>query len=112
MCLDWRIPFLFTLGGLLVIAFGMWQWRYDKYALIPLSLLKNRTVIASSGAIFFFMLAMLGGTYQLPLFYQAVGRATFYVITSGLTALRSEDTPRKSPALTSFLSCLLPALLF
>ncbi|KIR53334.1 major facilitator superfamily transporter [Cryptococcus gattii Ru294] len=69
---NWRIPFLFTLGGLLVIAFGMWQWRYDKYALIPLSLLKNRTVIASSGAIFFFMLAMLGGTYQLPLFYQAV----------------------------------------
>lgn len=80
MCLDWRIPFLFTLGGLLVIAFGMWQWRYDKYALIPLSLLKNRTVIASSGAIFFFMLAMLGGTYQLPLFYQAVGRTTLYVI--------------------------------
>lgn len=31
---------------------------------------------------------------------------------SGLTALRAEDTPRKSPALTSFLSCLLPALLF
>ncbi|AAW45549.1 hypothetical protein CNBH1220 [Cryptococcus deneoformans B-3501A] len=68
---NWRIPFLFTLGGLLVIAFGVWQWRYDKYALIPLSLLKNRTVLACSGAIFFFMLAMLGGTYQLPLFYQA-----------------------------------------
>ncbi|OXG16048.1 major facilitator superfamily transporter [Cryptococcus neoformans Tu259-1] len=68
---NWRIPFLFTLGGLLVIAFGIWQWRYDKYALIPLSILKNRTVLACSGAIFFFMLAMLGGTYQLPLFYQA-----------------------------------------
>lgn len=74
---DWRIPFLFTLGGLLVIAFGIWQWRYDKYALIPLSILKNRTVLACSGAIFFFMLAMLGGTYQLPLFYQAVGRPAF-----------------------------------
>ncbi|OCF41607.1 major facilitator superfamily transporter [Kwoniella heveanensis CBS 569] len=71
---NWRIILLFILGGLLIIAFGLWQWKYDKHALIPLSLLKNRTVLACSGAIFFFMLAMLGGTYQLPLFYQA-GRA-------------------------------------
>ncbi|WVR06017.1 hypothetical protein IAU60_003045 [Kwoniella sp. DSM 27419] len=71
---NWRIILLFVLGGLLIIAFGAWQWRYDKHALVPLSLLKNRSVIACSGAMFFFMLAMLGGTYQLPLFYQA-GRA-------------------------------------
>ncbi|WWD09555.1 hypothetical protein V865_007682 [Kwoniella europaea PYCC6329] len=71
---NWRIILLFILGGLLVISFGAWQWYYDKHALIPLSLLKNRSVIACAGAMFFFMLAMLGGTYQLPLFYQA-GRA-------------------------------------
>ncbi|OCF54222.1 major facilitator superfamily transporter [Kwoniella mangroviensis CBS 10435] len=69
---NWRIILLFILGGLLVISFGAWQWYYDKHALIPLSLLKNRSVIACAGAMFFFMLAMLGGTYQLPLFYQAV----------------------------------------
>lgn len=33
--------------------------------------------LACSGAIFFFMLAMLGGTYQLPLFYQAVSCPDF-----------------------------------
>nr|XP_031860928.1 uncharacterized protein CI109_003655 [Kwoniella shandongensis]KAA5528000.1 hypothetical protein CI109_003655 [Kwoniella shandongensis] len=71
---NWRIPVLFTLGGVLVIVFGWWQWHYDKYALIPLSILKNRTVIACSATMFFMMLAMLGGTYQLPLYYQA-GRA-------------------------------------
>ncbi|WWD17745.1 hypothetical protein CI109_102186 [Kwoniella shandongensis] len=63
---NWRIPVLFTLGGVLVIVFGWWQWHYDKYALIPLSILKNRTVIACSATMFFMMLAMLGGTYQLP----------------------------------------------
>ncbi|ODN92812.1 major facilitator superfamily transporter [Cryptococcus wingfieldii CBS 7118] len=69
---SWRIILLFILGGLLVIAFGAWQWFYDKRALIPVSLFKNRTLTMSSGAIFFWMLSMLGGTYQLPLFYQAV----------------------------------------
>ncbi|KAK8866052.1 hypothetical protein IAR55_001203 [Kwoniella newhampshirensis] len=69
---NWRIPLLFVLGGVLVIVFGWWQWHYDKYALIPLSILKNRTVIACGGTMFFMMLAMLGGTYQLPLYYQAV----------------------------------------
>ncbi|ODN78959.1 hypothetical protein L202_04475 [Cryptococcus amylolentus CBS 6039] len=69
---SWRIILLFILGGLLVIAFGAWQWFYDKRALIPVSLFKNRTLTMSSGAMFFWMLSMLGGTYQLPLFYQAV----------------------------------------
>jgi hypothetical protein len=69
---DWRIILLFVLGGLLVIAFGAWQWYIDENALIPMIILKNRTEVASAGAMFMLMLAMLGGTYQLPLFYQAV----------------------------------------
>ncbi|WVQ74787.1 hypothetical protein IAR50_004393 [Cryptococcus sp. DSM 104548] len=69
---NWRIILLFILGGLLIIAFGLWQWYFDKRALIPVSLFKNRTLTMSAGAMFFWMLAMLGGTYQLPLFYQAV----------------------------------------
>jgi hypothetical protein len=68
---NWRIILLFILGGLLVPVFGFWEYKRDKKALIPLSLLKNRTQIACAGAMFFFMMAMLGGTYQLPLFYQA-----------------------------------------
>ncbi|WOO81253.1 Aspyridones efflux protein [Vanrija pseudolonga] len=68
---NWRIPVLFTIGGLLVIAFFLWEWYLDHDALIPMSILTNRTILACSGSIFMFMMAMLGGTYQLPLYYQA-----------------------------------------
>ncbi|TXT09034.1 hypothetical protein VHUM_02508 [Vanrija humicola] len=68
---NWRIPVLFTIGGLLVIAFFLWEWYLNEDALIPMSILTNRTILACSGAIFMFMMAMLGGTYQLPLYYQA-----------------------------------------
>lgn len=71
---NWRIPLLFVLAGLLTAAFFAWQVWYGEYALMPQVILKNRTVWAASGAVFMTMLAMLGGTYQLPLFYQA-GRA-------------------------------------
>lgn len=51
--------------------FFLWEWYIDAKALIPLSILRNRTQIGASGFMFFLMCAMLGGTYQLPLFYQA-----------------------------------------
>lgn len=68
---NWRIPVLFTIGGLLAIAFFGWEWYFGDDALIPPELMTNRTIIAASGAIFMLMMSMLGGTYQLPLFYQA-----------------------------------------
>lgn len=68
---NWRIPVLFTLGGLLAIAFFAWEWYFGEDALIPPELMTNRTIISASGAIFMLMMSMLGGTYQLPLFYQA-----------------------------------------
>ena len=68
---SWRIILLFTLGGVLCIAFFAWEYYWDQDALIPFSILSNRTIIAAAGAIFMLMMAMLGGTYQLPLFYQA-----------------------------------------
>lgn len=68
---NWRIPLLFTLGGVLVIVFFIWEYYYNINALIPRELLTNRSIVAASGTCFMLMLAMLGGTYQLPLFYQA-----------------------------------------
>ncbi|KAL1411348.1 hypothetical protein Q8F55_002299 [Vanrija albida] len=69
---NWRIPVLFTVGGVLVIVFFLWEWYLDQDALIPMSILTNRSILACSVTIFMFMMAMLGGTYQLPLYYQAV----------------------------------------
>lgn len=68
---NWRIPLLFVLGGLLCGAFFGWELYFGEDALIPRELMMNRTVVSASGAIFMLMMSMLGGTYQLPLFYQA-----------------------------------------
>lgn len=68
---SWRIILLFILGGLFTIAFFAWEWYYNEKALIPRSIMTNRTVQGASLALFMTMTAMLGGTYQLPLFYQA-----------------------------------------
>ncbi|KAL7420794.1 hypothetical protein Q5752_004747 [Cryptotrichosporon argae] len=68
---NWRIILLFTLGGVGVIAFAAWELYYDEHALIPKVILKDRNQIAACATIFMFMLAMLGGTYQLPIFYEA-----------------------------------------
>lgn len=59
---DWRIILLFVLGALLIPVFGFWEWYIDKKALIPLSILKNRTQIGASIFMFCLMCAMLGGT--------------------------------------------------
>ena len=86
---SWRIILLFTLGGCLVIVFGAWEYKLDKRALVPREIIKNRTVIAASIAVWMTMCVMLGeyaltctridltclalgGTYQLPLYYEAV----------------------------------------
>lgn len=85
LMVDWRIILLFVLGGLLVPVFGFWEWYTDAKALVPLSILKNRTQIGASIFMFCLMCAMLGGTYvpfsshmavlmpryQLPLYYQS-----------------------------------------
>jgi hypothetical protein len=60
--LDWRIILLFVIGALLIPVFGFWEWYIDKKALIPLSILKNRTQIGASIFMFCLMCAMLGGT--------------------------------------------------
>lgn len=53
---NWRIILLFILGGILAVAFFLWQWKLDERALMPLSLLKNRTQLASMGAMFMLMM--------------------------------------------------------
>lgn len=77
---SWRIILLFVLGVVLGLVFFLWEWKLDERALMPLSLLKNRTQLASMGAMFVMMMGMLGGTYQLPLFYQAVSPSRYFIL--------------------------------
>ena len=72
---NWRIIILFVFGGLIIILFIAWNWTLDKKfdrALIPLSVIKNRTLVLGSVSLAFVMFAFLGGVYQIPLYYQAV----------------------------------------
>lgn len=68
---NWRIILLFTLSAVLTIVFFLWEHWLGERALIPPGILRNRTVVAASGTSWMIMMAMLGGTYQLPLYYQA-----------------------------------------
>ncbi len=68
---NWRIILLFTLSGVLTIAFFAWEHWLGERALIPPGILRNRTVVAASGTSWMIMMGLLGGTYQLPLYYQA-----------------------------------------
>lgn len=68
---NWRIILLFALSGSLAIAFFLWEFWLGERALIPPGILRNRTVVAASGTSWMIMMCMLGGTYQLPLYYQA-----------------------------------------
>lgn len=68
---SWRVILLFILGGLLCIAFFAWEWYFDERALIPRSIMSNRTVQGASLGLFNLMLVMLAATYQLPIYFQA-----------------------------------------
>ncbi|EIW70918.1 hypothetical protein TREMEDRAFT_38481 [Tremella mesenterica DSM 1558] len=68
---SWRIILLFTLGAALVPIFAAWEWYRDNLALLPRIFLRNRTEVAAAIAMFFYSMVMLGGVYQLPLYYQA-----------------------------------------
>ncbi|CAK9781215.1 unnamed protein product [Cutaneotrichosporon oleaginosum] len=68
---NWRIILLFTLSAVLTISFFAWEHWLGERALIPPGILRNRTVVAASGTSWMIMMGLLGGTYQLPLYYQA-----------------------------------------
>ena len=73
---SWRIILLFVLSGVLIAFFCCWIYIMDtKFhrALIPLVVLKNRTLISGSLALAFCMIAFLGAVYQIPLYYEVVG---------------------------------------
>ncbi|KAG9028011.1 hypothetical protein FS842_004823 [Serendipita sp. 407] len=68
---------LFVVFAVLLIAFLSWEKYKGKRAMMPLSLLFQRRRTTQLGAglmLFFIMVAFLGATYYLPLFYQSKGR--------------------------------------
>ncbi|KAG8801524.1 hypothetical protein FRC17_006636 [Serendipita sp. 399] len=67
---------LFVVSGILFIAFGFWEYRQgSEKALMPVSMLLNRTQLAGGFAMFFFMATHLNAIYHIPFYYQSKGRS-------------------------------------
>ncbi|KAL2061983.1 hypothetical protein VTL71DRAFT_7361 [Oculimacula yallundae] len=63
---------LLIFGILLCVAFFLWEWRFAKYPLMPLRVLKGRTSISALGVCCFHSMCLVGGAYFLPLYLQGV----------------------------------------
>jgi len=62
---------LFCVFGVLFVAFILWERRKGQTGILPLSLFRRRTQIGTCISSFMIFMAMLIGTYYLPLQYQA-----------------------------------------
>ncbi len=63
---------LIVLGLFLIGLFGIVEWRFAKYPVIPLRILRKRAALASLGAAFCHGFVFISGSYYLPLYFQAV----------------------------------------
>ena len=72
---DWgsaRVIGLLIGAGVTMIIFVLWQWRQGDRALIPPSIILQRSVAASCGVAFFIYSTLLMHIYYLPIWFQAI----------------------------------------
>ena len=67
-----KIIGLFVGAGLMLVLFSISQWRLGEAATIPPRLLKQRTLMAACGFVFFFGAGIFVLMYYLPLYLQSV----------------------------------------
>lgn len=67
---------LILFGILLIGIFGINEWKYAKYPIMPLRIFSKRSNVAAIGVSFFHGLVFLSGAYYLPLYFQSVLGAT------------------------------------
>jgi EmrB/QacA subfamily drug resistance transporter len=67
---------LILFGALTFALFILYEWKIPKYPVMPLSLFKSRTNIATLSVVFIHGVVFISGSYYLPLYFQAVRGAT------------------------------------
>lgn len=80
-----RIIGLLVGSGVTAIIFVLWQWRQDDRALLPPSIILQRSVAASCLGAFFIYGTFLIHAYYLPIWFQAVKNDT--AIMSGVSVI-------------------------
>ncbi|KAJ5946354.1 Major facilitator superfamily domain general substrate transporter [Penicillium verhagenii] len=63
-------------GAVLLVAFLMIEYRWDKEPIIPLSLFGRRTVVAACSTAWFMSMAFYTLTFYVPLYLQVLGYST------------------------------------
>lgn len=67
---------LIVFGVVTFVIFVLYEWKFPKYPVMPLSLFKSRTNIATLSVVFIHGVVFISGSYYLPLYFQAVRGAT------------------------------------
>lgn len=76
---------LLIFGVVSYIIFGLVEWKFAKYPIVPLRIFKFRSNLAALALCFCHGFVFIGGSYYLPLYFQTVLNAT--PILSGVYVL-------------------------
>ncbi|OTB08908.1 hypothetical protein M426DRAFT_260239 [Hypoxylon sp. CI-4A] len=69
---DSRCIGLFVGFGALTVCFCFWQWRQGENAIIPLRILRKRSICMGALVLFFLGMSSLTYAYYLPIYFQSV----------------------------------------
>ena len=67
---------LILFGVVTWVLFGIWEWKYAKYPILPIGILQNPSNIATLACVFSHGAVFIAGAYYLPLYFQAVRGAS------------------------------------
>lgn len=67
---------LIVFGIVTFVLFGLWEWKYAIFPVMPMGLFSKRTNLATLGVVFTHGFVFISGSYYLPLYFQAVRGAT------------------------------------
>lgn len=63
---------LIIFGVLLWVLFGIWEWKFAIYPMMPMGIFNSVSKAATLGVVFFHGYVFISGSYYLPLYFQAI----------------------------------------
>lgn len=76
---------LIIIGVFTLVLFGLWEWKFAKYPIIPMGLFGSSTNCATLAIVFLHGFVFISASYYLPLYFQGIRGAT--PILSGVDLL-------------------------
>lgn len=67
---------LIIFGVAVWVLFGIWEWKFAKYPIMPMGIFSSRSKMAVLGVVFFHGFVFISTSYYLPLYFQAILGAT------------------------------------